>query len=538
MRVRSFQSDRVAKMARPDRGALGKARKQKARKWQSDAYDLLESIPELGFALMMKAATCGQGELKVRRRTEDGTWRDVTGVPAPPVDDPEGEPVPPDPADVAAIRVRDGLKGPQGGYQALVEAFTLHREVAGECRLVGRDEVGWEIYSVEECVQDRGQWMLVDPGDIDSASLGVSAKKELLGDAWVEVWRRRAPRNTKDAWSALRPLVQTGLECIDVSNSIRAIGRSRTIADLIVISEGMTFGSQDELADGEDDFDALVDEFAEHYGTPIEPDGDPIPPMLLQLPYKFMRDGLKKISLAREFDRFSLELRRDQRDRFALGLDMPPEMLLGKKGLSHWMGWNLDQDFVVKHINPAGGDAAAFFTAAYFVPRLAVEPLSDVDGGTPVGETVAAEFRLEYDPTPIAVKPDLSQNAKDVHRAGVLSDGALLRSTGFADEDGVTDAEERERMLRYTAAGSPQAFGVLAPLLGFSVEECAVIEKLVDLTTPSKQDGTSGDQAQPVDGAPVGPTTDPGTADQGGPTQAAAAAAMLRDLAAVRRRRA
>lgn len=536
MRVRSFSSDRVAKMARPDRAVGASARKQKARKWQSDAYDLLESIPELGFALMMKAATCGQGELKVRRRNEDGTWRDVTGVPQAPA---EGEPVPPDPADVAAIRVRDGLRGPQGGYQALVELFALHREVAGECRLVGRDDIGWEIYSVEQCVQERGSWMLVDPGATDATSIGVSAKKEPLGSALVETWRRHAPRNTNDAWSALRPLISTGLECVDVSNSIRAIGRSRTIADLIVISEGMTFGAQDELSDGEDDFDALVDEFAQHYGTPIEPDGDPIPPMLLQLPYKFMRDGLKKVSLAREFDRFSLELRRDQRDRFALGLDMPPEMLLGKKGLSHWMGWNLDQDFVVKHVMPAGGDAAEFFTTAYFQPRLAVEPLDGVDGGTEVGEAVAAEFRFEFDPTPIAVKPDLSQNAKDVHRAGVLSDEALLRSTGFGDEDGVTDAESRERMLRFIATGSPQAFGVLAPLLGFTAEECAVIERLVDLTTPSNgQGGTATDPGQSGDGVPVGPTADPGTAKQGAPDQAATAAAMLRDLASARRRRA
>lgn len=526
-------------MARPDRQSGDVGRRARARKWQSDAYDLLESIPELGFALMMKASTAGQGELKVRRRTEDGGWRDVTGVPAPPVDDPEGEPIPPDPADVAAIRVRDRLKGPQGGYQSLIELFVLHREVAGECRLVGRDDQDgerWEIFSVEQCVRERGAWLLVDPGDTDGVSVGSAAKKEPLTGAFVEVWRRPAPRNTNDAWSALRPLIPTGLECVDVSNSIRAIGRSRTIADLLVVSEGMTFGTTDEMSDGEDDFDVLVDEFATHYGTPIEPDGDPIPPMMLQLPYKFMRDGIKKISLAREFDRFSLELRRDERDRFALGLDMPPEMLLGKKGLSHWMGWNLDQDFVVKHLMPAGGAAAEFFTSSYFQPRLAVEPLSGEQGGVELGEKVAAEFVLEYDPTPIAVKPDLSQNAKDVHRAGVLSDDALLRSTGFSDEDGVTDSEMRDRLLYLTAASSPQAFGVLAPLLKFAPDEVAVIEKLIDLTTPSKGQGQAGGDQTSGDGMPVGPTTDPGTAKQAVPEQAAASARVLRELAAVRRR--
>lgn len=506
-------------MTAPERG-LVRGKGKRARAWQSDAYDAIESIGELGFAVLMKARVIGSGDLRLMRRV-DGKLVPVTRDPQPPLDDPEGEPVPPSSNDLLAIACDEEFKGSLGGKAALLRLFALHREVAGECHLAGVEgDDGWRVLSVEELQKGAttNEWELVPPQANGTQSSG--SRTPLPAGSFVATWHEPAPRNSADAWSPLRPLLNNTIaEILDVQNSIRAIARSRTIADLVILASEVQFGSADEASDGDgDDFDDLSAEFGEHYGMPVEPDGDPLPPMILRMPHKFMRDGFKKVSLAREFDRFSLELRKDERDRLALGLDLPPEMLLGKKGLSHWMGWNLDEEFLVKHVTPGGDEGAAFFTWAYLQPRL----LPDL------GEEAAGEYLYVYDVSGIAVKPDLSGNAKDVHAAGALSDAALLRSTGFDEADGVTDEERRTRLLWATASAEPAALGLLAPLLGFDDAQCAVLAQLVELGTRNAGAGsepsqtTGPDTATPDNSAPDGPTTDPTTADPGAPDQAAA----------------
>src|SRR5262249_42281198 len=57
-------------------------------------------------------------------------------------------------------------------------------------------------------------------------------------------------------------------------------------------------------------------------------------------------------------------------ERIALGIDMPPEVLLGVTDANHWTAWQIDEDSWKAHVEPVADDMVRDLTTAYMTPTL------------------------------------------------------------------------------------------------------------------------------------------------------------------------
>ncbi len=106
--------------------------------------------------------------------------------------------------------------------------------------------------------------------------------------------------------------------------------------------------------------------------------------------------------------------------RIALGMDAPPEVILGAKGLSHFGAWSVEGEFI----------------------RLQIAPLLKLICD---GLSVAFEAEYVFDTGPLTVRPNRAVEAQALWDRGVIGDATLRASSGFSEDDAPqeTDMEVR-----------------------------------------------------------------------------------------------
>ena len=115
--------------------------------------------------------------------------------------------------------------------------------------------------------------------------------------------------------------------------------------------------------------------------------------------------------------------------RFALGMDLPPEQVLGmssnggtgggnSNGVSHWGAWQVEESTIKLHIEPMLDTIVSALTLGYLRPAL-----GDNDDAV-----------IVYDTSALRLRPDRSKEAFELYDRGLLSVDALLRENGFLVE--------------------------------------------------------------------------------------------------------
>jgi hypothetical protein len=112
--------------------------------------------------------------------------------------------------------------------------------------------------------------------------------------------------------------------------------------------------------------------------------------------------------------------------RLALGLDAPPELLLGTGGMNHWGAWLVMEDVVTTHLEPPLALICDALTTQYLWPVL-------IDQG--LTQAQAHEYVIWYDVSDLVVRPNRASDAMALHSKGVISSDALLNATGFDESD-------------------------------------------------------------------------------------------------------
>lgn len=424
------------------------------REWQTQAYDYVEQIGELGYAQNLRANAVAACDFRIVKTTvaDDGTTVDEAST------------------DPRAQRVMDALVGPQGGRRELYRRGALHVSVGGDSYLLGTEVteqtdadarpsvvraqrpgqslgIVWEFLSTEELQIDTS-------GRVTRKTDG-TAPQTVPDDCYIaRCWRSDA-RFSGRPDSEMRRVLAVCREIITYSKMIEAATQSRIPQGLLFVPDDMSFrpeGSED--SDDDESPDEFLDELFEHLVTPVTQDGSAatLVPLVLRGPASSGKE-IKLIELAKPLDKWVAELREAAILRLAKGLDIPPEIISGKSSLSHWTAANLDRDFVVKHVIPVGNLLADFLTTAYLRPML--QTFEGMDA------TEASLFSLEFDPTEIMVREGEAEAARALHKDLALSDATLLRSNGFDEGDAPDDEELQRRVLLDLARTSPPADAVL-----------------------------------------------------------------------------
>jgi hypothetical protein len=198
----------------------------------------------------------------------------------------------------------------------------------------------------------------------------------------------------------------------------------------------------------------------------LDPDEVSFPSVVMSDPTALEAiDKGKLIQFWSEIDDKAMTLRSSAVRRFALGMDLPPEQILGSSGLAvdgsggsagsvnHWGVWANEEQTISAHIEPALDDFVGTLTVAFL--RLAVEGTTKVIG---------------YDTATLRLRQDRSKEAMEWYDRGELKAAVAIREGGFdPDSDLMDENEFRRWLLKRIAGGSATPEQVQSALVALSV---------------------------------------------------------------------
>lgn len=412
----------------------------KRAQWQDQAWMIYDAVGEVKFATNFVANILSRCRLYVATLPEpDASPVEVT--------DPKAGALPGAMA-IEASAILDRLNNAEGGISELLRAFALNMEVPGELWLYGldaadakvdpitqeqlvpaRDEL-WCIKSTNELRYEQGEWKLYTSTEGQGQAVPEGAYM-------VRIWQRH-PQFSDRADSFLQGVLQECVELLLLSRAIRAAARSRLNAGLLLVPSELSFGPPQPTndggdgTDGQDPFSAdLVDQMMD----PIEEEGDPAGqvPQLVRGKAEFLHpDVFRKVDLSRTVSDVEAKQRMELLARIGQGLNVPPEVITGIGQSNHWSGAQIDRDLFGKHIEPRAVAACDAITTGFLRPFL-----------RELGYTQAECRRVFvwYDESEAVTQPNRTQDAKDAHKAMVLSDEALRKVLAFSENDAPTPEE-------------------------------------------------------------------------------------------------
>lgn len=393
----------------------------------------------------------------------------------------------------AAVDAMESLFNGSEGQEAMLTSIGIHLEVAGECYLIGRevpvmdpdsgedtgetDEL-WEILSVLEVHKAGNQWSITSK---EEGEMDIVLDKEAV---IIRIWRPD-PKRRLEADSPFKSLLPVLREIEYLTLRIFAECQSRlTGAGLMFVSQDVTFPEPPKEIDGRkitvnNQAEGLLWTLAEAMVTATEDPGSPaaLAPIMATVPSDVWQNGGKVAEMFHfwtDLDANALQMRSGALLRFAQGMDMPPEKVLGissnpgtsggrSSGVSHWGAWQIDEDFIKLHIEP---DLSLVCNA------LVIGFLRPFTQGMEA---------LRADTQKLRLRPDRSAESVVLYEHGLLKGDVVVRENGFNPETDMMDPAEQKRWLTIkVATGSATPEQVQAALKALGVN-------LGDLFDPNAQ---------------------------------------------------
>lgn len=358
-----------------------------------------------------------------------------------------------------AFDVINELFGDADGRAEMFRLIGIHMTVAGECHIVGYEDPdpmgdGGDVWHVVGATQLRqvqgsrytmnGTEIPVDPGQVVT----------------FRIWRPD-PIDPETAIAPTRALLSILGEIARLTDHVAAQVDSRLAgAGILLMPSEMTFptppsedGETVRVANNAEDLMVLI---TEAMGASIDDRSDPsaLVPIVITAPAEVI-DKIQHLTFWSELDAHAIELRNEAIRRLALGMDMPPEVLQGAADANHWSAWQADESAIKAHTEPLLKLITTTITRQYLRPVL-------------YGEDMAVEELRTYgivsDTSEMRLRPNRSKEALELYNLGALSKEALIRETGFDDDDAMDDKEYAQWLLGKVAGGSATPEMVLAAL--------------------------------------------------------------------------
>lgn len=341
-----------------------------AQGWQYDAWRLWRKVGELHFPTSYVARI-------VSRRI---AWSLTAG---------NADPLEP----AAAQAVFDRALGTTS-LEELIRLIVLNLQVAGEFWLV-QTETGWSVLSAT--TKDVGK-------KVEAArAAGLNALRVYDPD----------PEDPDKADSSVRTVLDSAEDLLTLSALSRAQSRSR------IAQAGMLLVPVEQKFEGGDPFGgglegamtaAIKDVHSASAITPIkiEMAGDLI-------------DKVKHVTFERPFDEAVPAKVEQAIKRIALGLDVPPELLLGVADMNHWSAWVTQEETYRGTIAPLAEKVAAV-----------LEYILEV-AGTP--------YRVADDPSELLARRSSVRDAIDAAKIGAVGLEYVRAAIGADESDAPTEED-------------------------------------------------------------------------------------------------
>lgn len=456
-----------------------------ARPWQVEAYRHVNICGEARYAAALFANVAARAEIGV---SEPNTLqRKPVWVTEGPEVEAFAELVP---------TVRERAK--------LVRDFMAHYIIAGECYLIARPRLAtdpdptnksviWEVVAVTELQRVGDEWKVRHDND---AYIPLSQE-----DPVIRIWNPD-PENRREAWSPFRSLLPTLREIEWLTRHIFTQVQSRLMsAGVWFVPDNITFppppadmveGGAEAIA-AMNEAEQLMISLAASSTRLMESDEVAFPTVVMADAASLANvDQKKLIQFWSEIDDRAMTLRSDAVRRFALGMDLPPEQVLGSSGLAvtgaggsagsvnHWGVWANEEQTISAHIEPALDVFTSTMTGSFL--RSAVEGTGLV---------------LAYDTATLRLRQDRSKEALELYDRGVLKAEVVVRETGFDPEfDMMSKQEHKEWLLNRIVSGSATPEQLQAAFLLLTGLELPVVQepsgdeapRLPDTANPSLED--------------------------------------------------
>lgn len=489
--------------------------------WQTRAFLYYEQCGEIWYAAQFYARALAKLELSVKRvdpAAPSGGEEDV---------------------DVASLQdYVTRIQDPGGGRANLLGAFGRLMFLTGEGYLLvtnpiepdsaygpaggddGLDDSDEEALAVEDAASEQTEvWEFISTDELRATGDGTYTryKAPSLGaeevDAtddeanWEPVpgkaiayrfWRRH-PRYSALADAPMRGVLDLCEELLILTMAVRARAVSRVAGSgILLVPEELSPAPLNPTGDENPTEDPFIADLTEAMVDPIKDQGaaSAVVPFVVRGQAQYLKE-LRHISLS-DPTQFYPEtgLRTECIRRIAIGLDMPPEALIGTQDANHWTAWSIDEQTWKAHLQPIAQMLCDDLTAAYLRPALAANGVANPE-----------QYVVAYDASAVINHPDRTKDAKDLWDRLVISDEALRDANGFEDEDAPNEAEWLRRAGFLMHDSSMAAYGI--PAVRGNIEPMPGTLESPDATN---QPGGNGNGAGP-------PGADPSTqtpAESGG----------------------
>lgn len=428
--------------------------------------------------------------------------------------------------------------GPIGQSQMLA-TFGLHLTVAGESWLIV------EPATPDPLDDELATWIIVADKEVKGKTGGGGL--QVIGDdgQWRDVHPkalvircfRRHPAARAKADSPVRAVLSTLAEVQLLSEHVIATATSRLAGSgLLLLNAGVDLPPTqipqnvlDAVEAGTlSPNDIFAEVFYQSMTVPVADRGvaSAVAPLLALIPEGVDLDkAAKHLRFSTPFDENVLELRDNAIRRLALGLDMPPEVLLGVGGMNHWGAWQVEETGIKLHLEPLAELVCHALTVHYLVTALKAEFPEQA-------KAIEAEVMVWYDTTDLVSRPDKSAQVKDAYDRGEASGDALRTHSGLDSSDAASEEEQARRILLGVAEATPKAAApilvalkMLDPKLG-AVIQAAVSTAVAEAAAEGFGGGGEEQVSEPAEGPPPeGPPSEPEPASVRQPVEVAVVAA-------------
>lgn len=375
--------------------------------------------------------------------------------------------------DPKLVELFDRVQDPGGGRTVMFYTFGQLDFLTGECYLLWTQadpdeedaEETWEIVSMLELRKQgtrNGQplWHRISAPGLTPQQL-IEADDdafEPVGDnVKVYRWWRRHPAYSQMADAPMRSVLS---ECEEIVRSTHSIN-ARLISRLsgpgifaIPTSWSMKPPAQvvGEENPAEDPFQQrLTTAMITAIGKPGS--AESVAPIVVRVPDGTTAEAkLYKIWEPSEVIR-ELELREKALQRFAVGVDMPPEKVMGlsTSGTQHWNAWMVDED-AWGHIDPVAQALSDNLASSYLRPAAR-------DAGFGDWQNVC----VGYDPAAVLSNPDGFADALKLYEARAVGKDYLRAQGNATDEDAMSDEELAEALFVATHIEVDVQGGAIVP---------------------------------------------------------------------------
>lgn len=439
------------------------ARPRQTEGWQSQAWAFYDKIGELRYAANWVGNVLSRARLFAAKRTP-------LGLPLPSKSGP-------------AVDVLAELFGGADGQAQMLKAIGIHFFIAGECYLVGRtpaedrdtptgpSDMLWEIVSTEEMKTAGNRWQI----DYKDGLGPINLTDE---DIVIRLWMPH-PRRHLVADSPVRAQLANLAELETLSRMVTGQALSRLAGNgLVAIPSEISFPpppGEENLNSAQSFQQVLGGAMMDSIGDPASPSARV--PIVITAPGEYI-GNIRHVTFFTEFDAQLPELRNEAIRRLALGLDIPPEVMLGTADLNHWGAWQIEESSIKVSIEPMLESITNAISTGYVRP--ATGDYTDIVG---------------YDTSQLRLRPNRSKEAIELFDRMELSGEALRRETGFDEGDVPADDERKIMLIQKIASGSasPEMVAQAIALLGIKGIEPAGDQMNEARPAPSLQDHPTRD---------------------------------------------